>query len=71
MKITSLIQSINKSGAPVVNTAYFTSRETGLAAFAVLVDEVADDYETILLEEFDTETGKTTIIDTFEGNEDF
>lgn len=70
MKIITLIQSINQSGAPTVNTTYFTSIEEGRASFASLVDGVGDDYETIILQEFDTETGKVTIRNEFEGNED-
>jgi len=70
MKIITLIQSINQSGAPTVNTTYFTSLEEGRASFASLVDDVSDDYETIILQEFDTETGKVTIRNEFVGNED-
>ena len=63
MKIITIIQSINKSGAPVVNTTYFTSIEEGRASFASLVDGVGDDAGVTL---FDFLVGRSSMSSTTE-----
>lgn len=72
MKIYSVIHTINQSMSPTVETSYFLTQEEGKKTFDLSVQSVTDDYSSIYFEEFDTETKKVEIIDSFEGNnEDF
>ncbi len=70
MKIYTVIHSINRSMSPVVETSYHLNKEEGLADFNERVQSVDDDYASIYLEEFDPETKKSTVLESFEGNED-
>ena len=72
MKIYSVIHTINQSMSPTVETSYFLTQEEGKKTFDLSVQSVTDDYSSIYFEEFDTETKKVEILDSFEGNnEDF
>ena len=72
MKIYSVIHTINQSMSPTVETSYFLTQEEGKKTFDLSVQSVTDDYSSIYFEEFDTETKKVKILDSFEGNnEDF
>jgi hypothetical protein len=58
--------------SPTVETSYFLTQEEGKKTFDLSVQSVTDDYSSIYFEEFDTETKKVEILDSFEGNnEDF
>jgi hypothetical protein len=58
--------------SPTVETSYFLTQEEGKKTFDLSVQSVTDDYSSIYFEEFDTETKKVKILDSFEGNnEDF
>jgi len=55
-----------------VETSYFLTQEEGKKTFDLSVQSVTDDYSSLYFEEFDTETKKVEILDSFEGNnEDF
>ena len=72
MKIYSVIHTINQSMSPTVETSYFLTQEEGKKTFDLSVQSVTDDYSSLYFEEFDTETKKVEILDSFEGNnEDF
>jgi len=72
MKIYSVIHTINQSMSPTVETSYFLTQEEGKKTFDLSVQSVTDDYSSIYFEEFDTETKKVEVLDSFEGNnEDF
>ena len=72
MKIYVVIHTINQSMSPTVETSYFLTQEEGKKTFDLSVQSVTDDYSSIYFEEFDTETKKVKILDSFEGNnEDF
>lgn len=72
MKIYSLIQSVNQYGTPSLTTEYFLESDLGLAKdkFQQLVESVGDDYETIYLESFDTDTKVVEHIKSWEGNDE-
>ena len=70
MKIYTVIHSINRSMSPVVETSYHLDKEAGVANFKERVQSVDDDYASIYLEEFDTDTKKTAILESFEGDSD-
>lgn len=71
MKIYVVINSTNRSMSPVLETSYRLTSEEGRAKFNELVRMVDDDYSSIYLEEFDTETKKVDILESFEGNNEF
>jgi uncharacterized protein Veg len=71
MKIYVVINSTNRSMSPVLETSYHLTSEEGRAKFNELVRMVDDDYSSIYLEEFDTETKKVDILESFEGNNEF
>ena len=70
MKIYNVTHSINQSMSPVVETTYHLDQESALKDFKDFMYSVGDDYSTIFVEEFDSETRKTTLIESFEGNMD-
>lgn len=68
MKIYSVTSAINRSMSPDVHTRFFTDLSKARETFDAFRDEVDDDFATILLEEFDPKTGKSKVLETFEGN---
>ncbi len=71
MKIFIIVVAVNSgSMAPEVETSYHTDRALAEEEFNEYLENVGDDHETIFFDEFDTDTGVTTSIDSFEGNEE-
>lgn len=70
MKIYTVVHSINESMSPSTWTSYHLDKEAGLKEFNICKQSVGDDYSTILLEEFDTDSKETSTIECFEGNGD-
>lgn len=70
MKIYNVTHSINQSMSPVVENTYHLDQESALKDFKDFMYSVGGDYSTIFVEEFDSETKKITLIESFEGNMD-
>jgi len=72
MKIYSLIQSVNQYGTPLLTTEYFLEKDFAVAndKFQNFVDTVGEDYETLSLESFDTDTKEVKLIRSWEGNDE-
>ena len=71
MKIFIIIVAVNSgSMAPEVSSSYHTDKALAEEEFNEFVENVGDDHESIFFDEFDTDTGVTTSLDWFEGNED-
>ena len=70
MKVYSVIQSVNVSMTPDVQRWWFTSENDGQKKFVDLLKEVGEDYATLIYEEFDTVSGVSRMIDSFEGTEE-
>jgi hypothetical protein len=56
MKIYSLVHSINETMSPCLETSYFLNLEDGKKEFNIRYSNVGEDYETIHLEELDTDS---------------
>jgi hypothetical protein len=70
MKIYVVIHTVNQTMSPTVETSYHLNLEDAKKEFESRVRSVYDDYYTIYLEEFDTETKKVEFIDSFEGTDE-
>jgi hypothetical protein len=70
MKIYVVIHTVNQTMSPTVETSYHLNLEDGKKEFESRVRSVYDDYYSIYLEEFDTETKKVEILDSFEGTDE-
>ena len=57
MNVYSIIQSVNVSMSPDVQSWWFTSKNDGQKKFVDLLKEVGGDYTTLIYEEFDTVSG--------------
>ena len=70
MKIYCVIEAINQTMSPSIETSYHLTLDKGLKDFGIRVSTGEDDYASIYLEEFDTESMNVVILDSFEGNKE-
>ena len=70
MKIYCVIEAINQTMSPSIETAYHLTLDEGKKDYDIRVSTVEDDYASIYLEEFDTESMNVVILDSFEGNKE-
>lgn len=68
MKIYCVIEAINQTMSPSIETSYHLTLDKGLKDFSIRVSSVGDDFVSIYLEELDTESMNVVILDSFEGN---
>jgi hypothetical protein len=70
MKIYTIIHAINEYGSPRLETSHYFDLVEARNVFDVCVKSVGEDYASIYLEEFDTETKKGVFVECFEGNDE-
>lgn len=70
MKIYVVVNSINQSMSPVMETSYHRTYKEAYKVYNDCVGSVGDDYTSVYLDELDIESMQAETLEAFEGNMD-